>query len=98
MFTSVREVWGPEQQFVTCWSICDEEFLASRPTPKLEIYPFTAFHEPLLNIFSATLVFIGHFLYPQHEDAPGSSEFSDKYIMYKIDLKPISVTTYYDNF
>jgi hypothetical protein len=40
-----------------------EEFLASRPIPKLEDHPLSAVRDCLFNIFAATL-------HPQPEDSP----------------------------
>jgi hypothetical protein len=46
-----------------------EEFLAPRPTPKLD-HPLSAVYDCLFNIFAATLHIRRPFLHPQPEDAP----------------------------
>jgi hypothetical protein len=47
-----------------------EEFLAPRPTPKLEDHPLSAVRDCLFNVFAATLHNWRPFLHPQPEDAP----------------------------
>jgi hypothetical protein len=46
-----------------------EEFLAPRPTPKLEDHPLSAVRDCLFNVFAATLHIRRPFLHPQPEDA-----------------------------
>jgi hypothetical protein len=47
-----------------------EEFLAPRPTTKLEDHPLSAVRDCLFNVFGATLHNWRPFLHPQPEDAP----------------------------
>jgi hypothetical protein len=46
---------GPLWHFVTCFFFYGREFLAPRPTPKLEGHPWSAVRDCLFNIFAATL-------------------------------------------
>jgi hypothetical protein len=47
-----------------------EEFLALRPTPKLEDRPLSAVRDCIFDIFAAAPPYWRPFLHPQPEDAP----------------------------
>jgi hypothetical protein len=55
-------------------SFYGEEFLAPRPTPKLEVHPLSAVRDCFFNVFAATLHIRRPFLHPQPEDAPSRGD------------------------
>ena len=56
--------------FVTWLTFYGNEFLASRPIPKLEDHTLLAVRDCLFNIFASVLHIWRPFLYPQPQDAP----------------------------
>ena len=69
-------VWirGSCLRFVTWLSFYGEEFLATRPTPKLDDNPMSAVHGCLFNKFATTLHVWRPFFHPLPEEAPSRGD------------------------